>query len=1266
MATISQRITLEGSEDILKQLAALGKTGEQAFKRIQDAAKKPITDPAQIDKTKQAITELAVAGAKLGPQFQELANSAQRFGAQGEQAARQVTTGLNQTSTAAQKAGSTIQQAAEQASSAGAGMGVTLAKAAAVFTIAATGIAAAISAITSALTTGAAETATSISSQAEKLKVTIAQWLALRKAIAATKLTNDDLQGSISKITENFAKAGEGIQRLGNGITQQTIKVGDGFVTLIKFSQSLKTVQSEADKAATELGKLGITTRDIADGDVIAALRKAADAIHAMPDAAKQAQAGTAAFGDKWKEIVDALRTGAPVVDDAAKSIADFGKANRDLSEADVIKGAELTRQWEDLTLAIRATKDLIGSLFLDPALVRARWLIKLVDGSRELLRTWLGLDQLKGRAFLEGLGDSPAETTFKLLVALGEQLAGIWRDILVPAGQQLIGIVRGIAAGFGNVTGTQVAAFFIVAAVAVTGFLLALKGIAFLLVPITAFLSLFGGFGPVLLALAAAAVFFWDKLKAGASKALALIPQEVQQAKEALALLFRGDFSGFWEKFSAAAVSAFQKLRAAVLQASGVIPDLLRAITGDGTIEIPWIKTLANGIAQIGRDAPGAIEAVVGALAGLGRVATVVADRINDIFGTKLTGTDIGVILILAQMTGALQALASIAVIAGVAVGGLVRAIGLLVLGIGGLPAVILLAAAALAGIILYLDPKVWDFYADAAKRAMALIAPAIQPVLDLVRQLMGLLGGGDTASSWDKFRNAALMALEPIWGRLNALLNLIELVKRGLEFIGIKQAPGAPVPAPQQPDVIKKRTEDIKKDGEATKEVAEDIAAAERKAAEAAEQSASRRKRAAEDAAEAEKRAADGVADVFEATAARIKKAISEGWIESPGSPGFWEKMTPGGGKLKSRTPWESPMEKRLQNPEFENEIKTRQKINELRRQEEELTRAVRAIDIDRDAFNKLGNESTSRAMREAAIEAGRRQAAEMAAAAAQERAAQRAAEAAAEATRAAEEESAVRQNTLDIINQTIQKLKEEEQIPLPRPRPPGAILGDEPFLPDDRASLEPGVTNIPSHLLGSPGFNPRIPVEIDIIPEPPIEVPVDIEPKPPIEVPINIDPEGTIARLEQGLDQLDVPSSPALAAARGGLLRGRGTGTSDSNLAWLSHGEHIMPAKAVRQPGVLAFLETLRRSGGDLQRALNGMGRFALGGLVYPKRMTIPAFASGGLNGGMNNVTIQFPGLPAIGGLRASSEVVDELRKAAALAQVRSGGRKPSRYS
>ena len=130
-----------------------------------------------------------------------------------------------------------------------------------------------------------------------------------------------------------------------------------------------------------------------------------------------------------------------------------------------------------------------------------------------------------------------------------------------------------------------------------------------------------------------------------------------------------------------------------------------------------------------------------------------------------------------------------------------------------------------------------------------------------------------------------------------------------------------------------------------------------------------------------------------------------------------------------------------------------------------------------------------------------------------------------------------------------------------------------------------------------------------------------------------------------------------------AGGGIIGGSGTGTSDSNLAWVSRGEHIMPARAVAQPGVLSFLEALRRSGGNLRGVLDGLGRFALGGLV-PR--SVPAFAGGGPVGGMSNVTIHFPGVPPITGLRASSQVINELQKSAALAQVRSGGRKPSRYS
>lgn len=65
------------------------------------------------------------------------------------------------------------------------------------------------------------------------------------------------------------------------------------------------------------------------------------------------------------------------------------------------------------------------------------------------------------------------------------------------------------------------------------------------------------------------------------------------------------------------------------------------------------------------------------------------------------------------------------------------------------------------------------------------------------------------------------------------------------------------------------------------------------------------------------------------------------------------------------------------------------------------------------------------------------------------------------------------------------------------------------------------------------------------------------------------------------------------PAPAFARGGILRGRGTGTSDSNLAWLSNGEGILNARAVQHYGA------------DLVHRLN--------------RLSLPRYATGGVHGG-----------------------------------------------
>lgn len=921
--TISQRISLEGSEDIRKKLEALGAAGEQAFKQIQDAAKKPISDPAQIDKTKESMNELAAAATKLGPQFQALATSARAFGTEGAKATQQVTTGLNQTGEAAQQAGAAIQQAGQQASTAGQSAGGGLISAATAFKIAAVGIVAAIAAVTDALTKGAVESGNAIAAQAEKIGLSIQQWLDLRKGILSAGLSADDFAGKTSKIGELMKGAAGGIARVNASMTEQAIMTQNGIVVVTRFNDTLTNTSSGANKAATELRKLGVSWDAIMSGDTNRALREAAEKINAIPDAAKRAEAGLSLFGKEWEKII-AVLTGAQKIDPF--------KAGRDLSADQIEKTVKLKAAWDDLSNATRAFKDQIGALFLDPALARAEWLTKLIDGSRELFKIWAGLSDLGKEDFLAGLGDSPAEQVFRVLIAVGQQLAGIWRDILVPAGQTLVKIFKEMFGSFEGMTKSQITAFFVTATVAAISLAAALKGIALVLAPLTALISLvFSPFGLVLATAAAAAALFWDKLKAGADAVLAIIPQQVGQIKQALAALFTGDFAGAWALFREAASTALEDIGRKLQTTKGIIGDFFRALTG-GIVELPWVQTLVNGLKQIGTDFPATIALILQGLVALGNAATTVANVINKIFGTQLTGTDIAAILIIAQLTGGLQTLASVAVITGAAIGILATGISTFVGLIGGVPVAIGLIAVALAGLIVWLDPGVWTFYANTAKAAMDLIRPAVEAVSKAISTLTGQVGGGDSTSAWGIFRDAALSALNPIWSALKAILNLIELVKQGLGKAREMQAPGAPLPAP--------------------------------------------------------------------------------------------------GG---------TPM-------------------------------------------------------------------------------------------------------------------------------------------------------------------------------------------------------------------------------ARGGLLGGVGTGTSDSNLAWLSRGEYITPARAVAQPGVLSFLEALRRSGGNLRSVLDGMGRFALGGMV-PR---MQAFAAGGLAGGMSNVTIQFPGLPAIGGLRASSDVVEQLHRAAALAQVRSGGRKPSRYS
>jgi hypothetical protein len=97
--------------------------------------------------------------------------------------------------------------------------------------------------------------------------------------------------------------------------------------------------------------------------------------------------------------------------------------------------------------------------------------------------------------------------------------------------------------------------------------------------------------------------------------------------------------------------------------------------------------------------------------------------------------------------------------------------------------------------------------------------------------------------------------------------------------------------------------------------------------------------------------------------------------------------------------------------------------------------------------------------------------------------------------------------------------------------------------------------------------------------------------------------------------GLEEILVT---AKHVATGGPISGPGTGISDSIPAWLSHGEYVLRAASVQQPGAEAFLNEFNRVG---MKALKGVAA-----LRYLPRMTHAPltraplrFAGGGIVGG-----------------------------------------------
>jgi hypothetical protein len=165
-----------------------------------------------------------------------------------------------------------------------------------------------------------------------------------------------------------------------------------------------------------------------------------------------------------------------------------------------------------------------------------------------------------------------------------------------------------------------------------------------------------------------------------------------------------------------------------------------------------------------------------------------------------------------------------------------------------------------------------------------------------------------------------------------------------------------------------------------------------------------------------------------------------------------------------------------------------------------------------------------------------------------------------------------------------------------------------------------------------------------------------------------------ESTLARIEEALSRARAAASEASSLgggggsgegfATGGYVRGSGSGTSDSIPAWLSNGEFVIRAAAVRQYG-LSFLRAVNGMRLNPGRMKLGMPAFAMGGLVdtASRLAPIPAVGGGGaMPGASFNLVIGGEMFP---NLYAPENTAAALQRYAASAQTRSLGRKPGWY-
>ena len=482
-STITQRIALEGAEQIKQALSQIGKVGQEAFAQIQAAG-----ENVKLDKPFGAVDAAAGrAGASIDTMRVRVSNASGAFGT-ARSSARALGDQVGNAATAmsgAERAGAALANVVLATGTAMRGVGSAVAAGSAQFTnlnfgvtsvagafrnavgevLKTTGALAALPATLFVLAKSASSTASEIRNNALAAGVSTTAYQEF--AAAAGKLGGEEEQ--LGQAFAVIASQASEVQRALIDADKANVKFArSGSHSLEEMNQHYRDLRERVSDAGGAFERYGIAVTQSGGKarDPIEIFKEVADQIAAIPDPADRAARAVELFGRRvGQDLVPFLSKGAEGIERIGKQLQSQGVI---LTPTQIGVGVEMKRAVGQLQFSITRLKDSIGLLFAPQFTEAANLFRNAITDSRAAVITFAADVATKTRPVFLDLAraisgqDQDVQTGWILtaktqLLEFGSAVSTVVTTVVLPVLKTLAGIMQQVAKGINAVFGTKI-----------------------------------------------------------------------------------------------------------------------------------------------------------------------------------------------------------------------------------------------------------------------------------------------------------------------------------------------------------------------------------------------------------------------------------------------------------------------------------------------------------------------------------------------------------------------------------------------------------------------------------------------------------------------------------------------------------------------------------------------------------------------------------------------------------------------------------------